>query len=81
MKTISILGSTGSIGRNTLQVVQDMGEEVNVVALTAGYNVDELVRQTVVFHPKIVSLADQNLRDQFIEKLTAHKSEACITLF
>ena len=72
MKRISILGSTGSIGRNTLQVIQEMGEECDVVALAAGRNVDELVDQTLAFRPRLVSLADQALRDEFLEKLAAH---------
>ena len=72
MKRISILGSTGSVGRNTLQVIQEMGEECEVVALAAGRNVDELVDQTLAFRPRLVSLADQALRDEFLEKLASH---------
>ncbi len=71
MKRISILGSTGSVGRNTLQVVREMREECDVVALAAGSNVDELVQQTVVFQPELVSLANQTLRDEFLKKLAA----------
>ncbi|MBH00243.1 MAG: 1-deoxy-D-xylulose-5-phosphate reductoisomerase [Solibacterales bacterium] len=71
MKRISILGSTGSVGRNTLQVVREMREECDVVALAAGSNVEELVHQTVVFQPELVSLANQTLRDEFLKKLTA----------
>ena len=71
MKRICILGSTGSIGRNTLEVVQEMSGEWDVAALAAGRNVDELIRQTVAFRPQLVSLADQALRDEFVQKLTA----------
>ena len=71
MKQISILGSTGSIGRNTLQVIEEMDGECEVVALAAGRNVDELVRQTLGFRPRLVSLADEASRDEFLEKLAA----------
>ena len=71
MKRISILGSTGSIGRNTLQVIEEMEGECEVLALAAGRNVDELVGQTVGFRPRLVSLADEASRDKFLEKLGA----------
>lgn len=56
---ISLLGSTGSIGRNTLQVVREMDPAVDVVALAAGRNVDELVRQALEFRPALLSVADE----------------------
>ena len=71
MKQISILGSTGSVGRNTLQVIEEMEGECEVVALAAGRNVDELVEQTVGFRPGLVSLADEACRDEFLTKLGA----------
>ena len=55
---LSLLGSTGSIGRNTLQVVREMDACVNVVALAAGRNVTELVRQALEFRPQLLSVAD-----------------------
>ena len=55
---LSLLGSTGSIGRNTLQVVREIGSRVDVAALAAGRNVDELVRQALEFRPGILSVAD-----------------------
>ncbi len=69
MKRISILGSTGSVGRNTLQVIQEIGGEWEVVALAAGRNVDKLVDQTLAFRPRLVSLADEALRDDYLAKL------------
>ena len=57
---LSLLGSTGSIGRNTLQVVREMESRVDVAALAAGGNVDELVRQALEFRPEILSVADDS---------------------
>lgn len=55
---ISVLGSTGSVGRHTLQVVREIDAAVEVVALAAGRNVDELARQALEFRPALVSVAD-----------------------
>ena len=57
MKGIAILGSTGSIGRNTLRVVESFGEgEFRVVALGAGRNVDVLAEQVARHLPELVSV-------------------------
>ena len=45
MKAISVLGSTGSIGTQTLQIAEEFPEQFRVVALTAGRNLDLLVQQ------------------------------------
>ena len=58
MKTISILGSTGSIGRQSLNVVASLPERLRVVALAAGTNLDELIGQIARHHPKVVSVGD-----------------------
>ena len=55
---LSLLGSTGSIGRSTLQVVREIETPVTVVALAAGRDVDELVRQALEFRPELISVAD-----------------------
>ena len=44
-KSIAILGSTGSIGTQTLQIVEEFPKQFKVVALTAGKNLDLLVKQ------------------------------------
>ena len=54
-KTISILGSTGSIGRQTLDVVRHL--PIQVAALTAGTNVERMAEQVAQFHPRMVSMA------------------------
>jgi 1-deoxy-D-xylulose-5-phosphate reductoisomerase len=63
MKRITILGSTGSIGRNTLDVVEKRKEDFKVVALTAGRNIDLLERQMLLFAPEIVAVADVKTAD------------------
>jgi 1-deoxy-D-xylulose-5-phosphate reductoisomerase len=57
MKRISILGSTGSIGRSTLSVVDSYPERFQVVALAAGRNVDAAFEQAVRWKPRLVSVA------------------------
>ena len=58
MKKISLLGSTGSIGVNTLDVVDRNPESFQVLAMSAGSNVDLFAEQIRKFKPKIVSLFD-----------------------
>jgi 1-deoxy-D-xylulose-5-phosphate reductoisomerase len=69
MKSIAILGSTGSIGRQTLQVVQGFPERFQVVALAAGHNLDELVSQIAAHQPQLVAVADAPRADQLRERL------------
>ncbi|WP_270171800.1 1-deoxy-D-xylulose-5-phosphate reductoisomerase [Paenibacillus sp. SYP-B4298] len=59
MKKISILGSTGSIGTQTLDVVSAHPGQYEVVALTAGSNVELLAEQARRYRPKLVALADK----------------------
>ena len=54
MKRIAILGSTGSIGRSTLSVVETYPELFEVVALAAGQNVDAAFEQVQRWKPKLV---------------------------
>lgn len=59
MKRIAILGSTGSIGRQTLEVIDELGSDYSVVALTAGSNYKLLAEQARKFKPEMVVLSDQ----------------------
>ena len=54
MKKIAILGSTGSIGRQTLQVVRNTGERFRVLGLAAGKNLDLLFEQIAEFKPDFI---------------------------
>jgi len=58
MKTLSILGSTGSIGRSCLKVIEEFPEAFRVAGLAAGSNVGLLAEQIDRFHPEMVSVAD-----------------------
>ncbi len=64
MKQLSILGSTGSIGRQCLSVVESLPGRFGVVALAAGANLEELVGQIARHHPEVVSVADAGRTDE-----------------
>lgn len=59
MKAITLLGSTGSIGTQTLDIVTDHPDTFRVVGLTGGRNVELLVHQVCEFSPEIVAIADE----------------------
>ena len=56
MRGVSILGSTGSVGTQTLQVIEAFPDELEVVGLAAGRNVELLLQQAKQFRPKLVSV-------------------------
>ena len=58
MKALSVLGSTGSIGTQTLEIVEDFPDRFRVVALTAGNNLDLLISQIQRHAPEVVALAN-----------------------
>lgn len=66
---LSILGSTGSIGCNTLQVVREMEGRAKAVALAAGRNVEQLAPQILEFRPALVSVADEAVREELLSAL------------
>ena len=70
MKRISILGSTGSIGTQTLDIVSQYPEQFQVVGLAAGSNITLLAEQIRQFHPEIVAIRDPKLLDLLKEALT-----------
>jgi len=59
MKHICILGSTGSIGTQALQVIDALRDHLNVIGLAAGSNVDLMEQQIEQFEPDMVALADE----------------------
>jgi 1-deoxy-D-xylulose-5-phosphate reductoisomerase len=72
VKGISILGSTGSIGRNTLRVVESFGEEkFRVVALGAGRNVEKLAEQVARHRPELVSVGSEECAAELRARLRA----------
>lgn len=58
MKNISILGSTGSIGRQTLDIISSFPDKFRIVGLAAGQNISLLKQQIRAFNPRIVSVKD-----------------------
>jgi len=64
LKYISLLGATGSIGRQTAEVVREHPQDFTIVALSAGRNID-LVREYILeFKPELVSVQDKSDYDQ-----------------
>ncbi|MDQ3908178.1 MAG: 1-deoxy-D-xylulose-5-phosphate reductoisomerase [Acidobacteriota bacterium] len=66
---ISILGSTGSIGCNTLRVVESLGAEFRVVALAAGRNVALLAEQCARHRPELVSVENEECAERLAQEL------------
>lgn len=66
---IAVLGSTGSIGEQTLRVVEDNPGRFEIEAITGRNNIDSLVRQAHKFHPKMVGVADKRLATALKERL------------
>ena len=62
MKRLAILGATGSIGQQTLEVVRSFGDRFQVIGLGAGRNLPLLERQIEEFQPKLVSIEEADLR-------------------
>jgi 1-deoxy-D-xylulose-5-phosphate reductoisomerase len=73
MKGISILGSTGSVGVTTLDVVSRFPERFRVVAMAAGQNLDLLVDQVRRFKPELVSVATPELARDLRGRLSGEK--------
>lgn len=71
MKTLTILGSTGSIGTSTLDVVRQNSDKYCVHALVAGQNVEVLIGQIKEFKPKAVVIATETVLASLISQLRA----------
>ena len=71
MKKIAILGSTGSIGRSALQVIEQFPGHFQVVALAAGKNIDLLAKQIQQFRPKLAAVLDRDLAKDLARRLPA----------
>ena len=71
MKRLAILGSTGSIGTHTLDVVATHPDQFEVTALAAGNNVDLLEQQVRRFHPRFVALAGEAAARKLARRLGA----------
>jgi 1-deoxy-D-xylulose-5-phosphate reductoisomerase len=69
MKGISLLGSTGSIGVNVLEVVRQYPDRFKVVALAAGTNITLLAQQALEFKPELISVIDETRAQSLAELL------------
>lgn len=77
MKKLAILGSTGSIGVSTLEIVSAFPDEYRIVALSAGSNVELLRKQIAVHHPRIVSVRSAADAEQLAAQLGGSEVEIC----
>jgi 1-deoxy-D-xylulose-5-phosphate reductoisomerase len=71
MKRIAILGSTGSIGRSTLNVIENHPERFQLVTIAAGANTDAALEQARRWKPKVLSLASEQDAEQAAKQLKA----------
>ncbi len=70
--TVAIMGSTGSIGKQTLEIIQEHEDEFEVVVLGAAKSVELLVEQAIKHKPKVVAIADVSLEKEIRQKLPSH---------
>lgn len=75
MKAISIIGSTGSIGCNTLKVIEHLGDR-RVVAMAAGRNMRVFAGQIEQFRPELVSCSDESCGEELLTLLHEMKVPA-----
>lgn len=68
MKHVAIIGSTGSIGTQTLEIAR-WNQDIKICALSAGRNIDLLEKQAREFRPEIVGLWDEKLADELKDRL------------
>jgi 1-deoxy-D-xylulose-5-phosphate reductoisomerase len=69
LKRLAILGSTGSIGQSTLSIVASYPERYSVTALAAGRNLDAAFSQVVLWRPRLISLATEELASELASRL------------
>lgn len=72
MKYISILGSTGSIGKQTLNVVREHPDEIKVCAITGNNNIELLKEQILEFNPKLACVMNEEKASQLKSMLPHH---------
>ncbi len=58
-RSVTVLGSTGSVGTQTLELIEANRDQFNVVALTANQNVELLIKQALALHPQLVVIGDE----------------------
>jgi len=78
MKNLSLIGSTGSVGKSTLDVISRHPDRFRVVALGGGSNLEELARQAEAFRPELVSSTDPGAGAFLRERLGAACPEVMV---
>ena len=77
MKKVVLLGSTGSIGTSTCKVVEDLPNDLELIGLAAGRNVDLLREQVAQFHPQMVSVTDPAAAKEFANEFNGTPNVQC----
>jgi 1-deoxy-D-xylulose-5-phosphate reductoisomerase len=77
VKNISILGATGSIGQNTLDLISSERDKFKVVGLTGGKNIELLAESAIKFNADVVATANDSKFHELKEMLSAHEVEVC----
>ena len=67
--TVAVMGSTGSIGTQTLEIIKDHPNEFEVIALGAAKSVELLVEQAKKYEPQVVAISDPSLEKELRQKL------------
>lgn len=75
MTGVSILGSTGSIGKSTLDVLARHADRYQVVALSANTDVQGMLQQCLVFRPRVAAMADADSAEQLAQQLADRAPE------
>ena len=75
MKNIVILGSTGSIGASTLDIVSRFPEQFSIAGLTAGQNDEKLEEQIRLFRPRMVALSSEAAASRLRSRLNGFPIE------
>lgn len=68
MKNITILGSTGSIGQSTVDIIRDNPDKFNIIGLSCNNNIDLLRKQILEFNPKFVSISNEKKATEIKEE-------------
>ncbi len=75
MKKIGLLGSTGSIGLQTLDIIRKMPDKFSVTYLSCNSNIELLIEQTIEFKPKLICISDSTFKNQITQRLKSYDIE------
>ena len=73
MKNITILGSTGSIGVQALNVISSNEDRFNLIGISANKNIDLLIQQAKLYNPKYVCIVDESYKEKLYQSLNSKK--------